>query len=178
MGSIWNAAKRGEGYQLARESNITWLLVGIFSTGHGIFRFFSGRPLFGDAHRKTHATWSRGSTQQLNSKARPPGWWSCMAEKHRAAIRVGLLIIAIDIVWGWWDGPFASVTHTLFTITGIVVAWSQLYLMTKAIGHRFSERRHGRGFLDPMRTAVGPIIGVAANQVKVRIPRRNVNRGS
>jgi hypothetical protein len=178
MGSIWNAAKRGEGYQLARDSNITWLLVSVLSIGHGVFRFFSGRPMLGDTHRKTHATWSKASNQLLNSKDRPAGWWSCLAEKHRAAIRVGLLIIAIGIVWGWWDGPFSSLTHGLVTIAGIAITWAGLYLMTKGAGRRLNERRHGRGFLDPMRTAVGPIIGVAADQVKVRIPRRNVNGGN
>lgn len=177
MGAIWGAANRAEGYKIgAHDGLLVLALDSIIWTGHGVWRFFSGRPMLGDRHRKTHATWSQGSTKQLRSTDRPPCWWSRLAEKHRAAIRVGVALILIDMVWGWWDGPFASLTHSLFTIAGIAVTWSGLYLMTKNIGRRFSERRHGRGFLDPMRTAVGPILGVAANQVKVRIPSRNVYR--
>lgn len=177
MGAIWNAAKHGEGRQLARESNITWVLVGIFSTGHGVFRFFSGRPMFGDDHRKTHATWSQGSRVPLKTTARPPGWWSCLAEKHRAAIRVGLLLIAIDIVWGWWSGPFDSFKHGSFTIAGGVIAWTFLYLITRTIVHKFTDRRQSRGLVEPLRTAVGPILGIASREVKIRIPKRKTLGG-
>lgn len=177
MGLIWNAAKRGEGRQLAFESNITWLLVAIIATAHGIWRFFSGRPMLGDDHRKTHATWSEASRQPLKSTQRPPGWWSCLAEKHRAAIRVGLLLIAISIVWGWWSGPFDSFTHGTFTIAAIAAAWTLLYQLTKFIVHKFSDRRYRRGFSEPLKTAIAPILGTASRQVKVRIPKRKTLGG-
>jgi hypothetical protein len=177
MGLIWNAAKRGEGRQLAIESNITWLLVGIIATCHGIWRFFSGRPLLGDEHRKTHATWSDASRVPLKSTARPPGWWSCLAEKHRAAIRVGLLVIGIGIVWGWWSGPFDTFTHSMVTIAGIVITWTLLYQLTKAMVRKVGDRRHRGGFIEPLKKGVAPILGINATDVKVRIANRKTLGG-
>lgn len=177
MGVIWNAAKHGEGRQLARESNITWLLVGAISTAHGVWRFFSGRPLLGDDHRKTHATWSDPSRVPLKSTQRPPGWWSCLAEKHRAGIRVGLLIIAIAVLWGWWSGPFDSFTHGMFTIAGIGITWTLLYQLTKAMVKRISDRRHRGGLIEPLKKAAAPILGMNASDVKVRIPKRKTLGG-
>jgi len=48
---IWEAAKRGEGYQLARNSNITWVIVVLAGIMHFFWRYHSGKPLLGDEHR-------------------------------------------------------------------------------------------------------------------------------
>lgn len=183
MGTIWNAAKRGEGYQLARESNITWVIVGVVAFCNSIFRFFSGRPLMGDDHRKSNATWSKVGTQLRDQKARAPfGWdnphgfcWSRLPEKRRAAIRVGLLVIAIAIGWGWWTGtPVGpSIIHDTFTITGIGFTWYFLYRVTATAIENTRNRRHRRDRENPLKDALAPLLGQAASDIKLTLTPRN-----
>lgn len=155
MGQIWNAAKRGEGYDLAREhEGFTWFIIIFASTYHFVVRFFTGRPIFGDRHRKTDARWNVPGTTLYNPSSpmtRPPfGWeskhgicWSRLKEKTRAKIRVGFLVVFIAIGWGWWDGtPFSSsITHDLFTVAGIGFTWIGLHKATTHFNHLTTARR-------------------------------------
>lgn len=106
MGAVWQAAKRGEGYQLARRDfGIVTIILIIVAILHITWRYVSGRPMLGDAHRKTDATFLRPGTRLLHPNARPPAFWgrrycwSALPEYQRALIRIGVVCAA----WGgWW----------------------------------------------------------------------------
>jgi hypothetical protein len=182
MGVIWNAAKRGEGYQLARFSDVTWVIVTFAVIGHFLFRFFSGRPLHGDQYRKTDASWSLPGRTLLHPKERAPmGWnnphgfcWSRLPERRRAAIRVGLLVVAIGIVWGWWDGtPFdGSLVHDLFSGAGICYVWYFLYTLTAKSVERTKDRRHTRDRINPLKAALAPFLNTPAADIDITLTRK------
>lgn len=167
--SIWGAAKRGEGYQLARESNIIWVLVFIGGIVSFTFRYFSGRPLLGDDHRKTDATWNQGGRELLNKKARPPlGWtnphgfcWERLGEKKRAVIRLGIFVVLIDTFWDIWDHGilFPSITHNLLTLAAIAFVCSSIRIMARRVATDKKVRRTKRELVDPLKTALAPFLG-------------------
>jgi hypothetical protein len=179
--SIWGSTKRGEGFQLARDTNIMWYIEFISMIG----RFFLGRPMLGDEYRKTDASfWHRGNNP-LHPKARKPGRWSYLSEGTRALIRVGILFILIAIVWGsapggfwgggFWDGGFFHLSiHNTFSSTAlaliILTFWTAIVKTDTAI----RDLRHKRGLIKPMQARVASMFGVDSREVKVKIPRRNV----
>jgi hypothetical protein len=175
MGVIWNSAKVGEGRQLAWMSNITWVIVFIAAICHGFWRFFSGRPMLGDSHRKTDAEWSKPGLHKLNPKGRTPGWWSRATERRRAGIRCACLLILIDIVWDTWSGLFGgSFIHALFTIAAFVLIWTGLYLITANVVKRFRGGAHEKDLLRPMRKTIAGILGVMSpDDVIIRMPHGN-----
>lgn len=174
MGSIWQAAKREEGYRLGyKEGPLIWCLVIMAMIGHGIFRFFSGRPILGDRHRKTNATWNEPGTKLYHENSpltRKPSRWSYLPERTRAMIRIGLLIVTIDIVWGFWDGtPFdGSGIHNTLTVMGILITWRALYLLTHAFETWRKDRRANAKLVNPIKAALGPILGMEPGSVKLR----------
>lgn len=169
MGTIWNAAKRGEGFQLARnESDIVWFLILVSGFFTFVFRFFSGRPLLGDAHRKTDATFLHDATRQLYPNKRPPMPWSRIAEWKRAAIRTGLLIELVC-------APIAYFSHGPAGITAAVIGLVLLGNVSWMIGARTVDKvtnyRHRREVEQPLQTGLAQILAMSPSQVKVRVPK-------
>lgn len=177
---IWDAAKRGEGYQLARDSNITWVIVIVGGFCHFWWRYFTGKPLFGDEHRKTDATWSRPGTKlyyENRPTTRPPlGWnngnpsgycWSAMTERRRALIRILIFIFIVSGGWVWWNGDP--------TAWALAIA-SPLLLLTHGMIHNsYLEWRHRKQIIKPMEEALAPILNKTAAETVVRLPRRKVS---
>ena len=155
MGQIWNAAKRGEGYQLARDSNITWLIVVVTSICIGLFRFLSGRPLLGDRHRKTDATFLRSGTPgtQLYPKNRPPSRWSYLPEWKRAAIRIGVLVVLLG---SWWLYHVTQ-SHPFIVASAAVVVVTPV---GRRVSRRWRTRMFRRVYLNPLAKAAGPVLNI------------------
>lgn len=174
--SIWGAAKRGEGFQLARNTNIMWYIEFAAMIG----RFFLGRPILGDEYRKTDASFWRRGTNQLHPKARKPGRWSYTSEGFRALVRVGLLIILIALVWGWWGGGFWDggffhlSTHNTFSTIALALIVFAIWKTIVKVDDAIRDARHNRGLIKPMQARVAGMFGVDHHQVKVRIPRRGL----
>lgn len=174
MGSIWQAAKREEGYRLGyKDAPLVWCLIIIAMIWHGIFRFFSGRPILGDRHRKTNATWSKPGTKLYHENSpltRPASRWSQLTERKRAMIRIGILIVITAIGWGFWDGtPFTSSgIHDCLTLLGIMITWRALYLWTHAFETWRKDRKANAKLVSPLKAALGPILGMEAGSVKVK----------
>lgn len=102
MGQIARSANRELGWRLGKKGGpIIAALDVIFYTLRFTFRFVAGRPVFGDDHRKTNATFRRGGTVALKPKERPPARWSYLPEWKRAAIRVGTLALILVLTWLW-----------------------------------------------------------------------------
>lgn len=176
MGRIWGAANREEGYKLGAEAG--WFVIGVDLIAwscRGIYRYFSGRPLFGDRHRKTDATFLRPGTRQLRANDRPPFAWSWLPEWKRAAIRMGILILAITIPWAYWgSGPSSLISAfiSVFIIGNVVYA-----LFGKA-ARKLANTRHNREVVAPMQAGLAKIIGIKPNEVRVRIPKQKRGRAS
>lgn len=183
-GSIWQAAKRGEGYQLARESNITWVIVIIGGFLHFWFRYFSGKPLLGDEHRKTNATWSRpGTTIYYEGRptTRPPfGWnngnpmwycWSAMTERRRALIRILFFVLIITSSWIWWNNgtPYTASVWSAFVMSFVLLPTHGLLLNT------YLDWRHRRQIIKPLEETIAPILGKTAAETVIRMPRRKAS---
>jgi len=177
---IWDAAKRGEGYQLARESNITWVIVVLGGIIHFFWRYFTGKPMFGDEHRKTNAQWSRPGTKiyrEMNPTTRLPiGWndgnpawycWSAMTERRRAFIRLMVFIFIVSTVWIWWNGgaPFSSYVWTA------AIAFPILLVGNWKIVNLYLDWRHQRQVIKPLEATIAPITGKTPADITVRIPR-------
>lgn len=176
MGRIWGAANRAEGYKLGAHEG--WLVIGvdiIVWTCRGTYRYFSGRPLFGDRHRKTDATFLRPGTRQLRANDRPPFAWSWLPEWKRAAIRVGILILAITIPYAYWGtGPSAVIA----AFVSVFIIGNVVYALFGKAARRFANTRHNREVVSPMQAGVAKILSINPGDVKVRIPRQKRGRVS
>lgn len=170
MGRIWGAANREEGYRLGAEA--PWLIIGIDIvawTCRATFRYFSGRPLLGDRHRKTDATFLRPASRQLRPNDRPPFAWSWLPEWKRAAIRVGILILTITIPWSiWGSGPGSLIS----ALVSVFIIGNVIYSLFGKASRKFASARHNREVVAPMQAGVAKIIGIKPNEVRVRIPKR------
>ncbi|MGH7743543.1 MAG: hypothetical protein ACREQ5_01800 [Candidatus Dormibacteria bacterium] len=151
---IWQAAKRGEGYQLARESNITWVIVFIAGFFQLTFRFLSGRPMMGDKHRKTDATFLERGTVALDKKARPPSRWAFMPEYKRAIIRMGVLLVVLSALWLYLVHPGA------FGIIGYSSALIIPIAAVKPLRRRWKLRAFNKVYLKPIHRAVTPLLNI------------------
>lgn len=151
---IWGAAKRGEGYQLARESNVVWFIVFVGAIFHFIFRWFSGRPLMGDDSRKTDATFLRRGTEPLDKKARPPTFWSFLPEAQRALIRNLILAALISGVWGYFTHP-GGLKIAGYSLSAILAVWG----LIKAYRH-WKDRRFRRIYRNPLAKAASEVLSI------------------
>ena len=175
MGQIWSAAKRGEGYDLAREhEGFTWFLIVILSIGHTINRFCTGKPMGGDQHRKTNAEWAVPGTRLIHPNARTPfRWnskdrtycWSALTERRRAAIRFGALIVAIAIPWVWFTLPYYG-----YPLAAAAIALP-VTLFNGRIVNTLAERKHRQEIVRPLEAALAPLLNQTPRETVVRIPR-------
>lgn len=169
MGRRWNAAEREEGYQLgAGASGLFVTAVDIVTwTSRATFRYFSGRPLLGDQHRKTDATFWHDATRQLRKNDRPAGRWSKLAEWKRAAIRTGLFIELVAIPWAWYgSGPYAFIA----ALVAVIVAGNAAWLIWYKSSDYLRNWRHNREVVRPMQAGLAPVFGINPNQVRVKLP--------
>lgn len=187
MGQIWSAAKRGEGYDLAREhEGFTWGLIIVISTGHFIFRWFAGQPLNG--MRKTDAEfWTKG-TRKLHNNDRTPGRWSWLPEWKRSAIRQSVLVILIAGVWGYnpfnfwgggfWDGgPFHLSVHNSFTTSAIALIVLTLWTLIVKTDEKVRNIRHTTGFVNPLKRRFASVFDVHPTTITGNLSRRNIRKG-
>lgn len=176
MGRIWNAANQREGYKLDAEAG--WLVESVDLaawTCRGLFRYFSGRPLLGDRHRKTDATFLRAGTAQLYPKARPPFRWSFLPEWKRAAIRIGMLILAVTIPWAYFGhGPGSLISALVSVFIVGNCAWA---LGSKTMGKALNYK-HRRDVERPLQAGLAPVLGINSNQVRVKLPRQRKGKAS
>jgi hypothetical protein len=171
-GSIWQAAKRGEGYQLARNSQIVWVITFVLGFCFFVGRFLSGRPLVGD--RKTDALWGEPGTKLLHPNSRPPMRWSnngplnyCWAaqtERRRALVRLLALGSVIGGVW-IWTAP-ESLIGWYITVPSFLI----LIGHTKSIT-AYKNWRHHRGIIKPLQVALAPIFDQTPRETVIHLPR-------
>lgn len=175
MGRMWGAANRAEGYKFgARDGGLVLIIDVVLWTCRGIFRYFSGRPMFGDRHRKTDATFLRAGTRQLHNNDRPPFLWSWLPEWKRAAIRIGMLIELVSIPWSFYGtGPYAVIA----AIVAIVIAGNVIWALATAGGRKVHNWRNTREVVKPLQAGLSPILGIPPNDVVVRLPRKKRKGG-
>lgn len=183
MGQISRGANQALGWRIgSSDGGLVVVLDLIKWVARLVFWFFSGRPLRGDRYRKTDAEWGKPGTRKLYQNERTPRWWSWQPERTRAAIRTGCLIVGIAIAWGWWDGtPFTwSLTHDLFSVTGIIVTWVALYKLTGVCVAKFAQRgrRPVRDVVSLIKAALAPLLGILPQDVKITMGQQEEGRSA
>lgn len=171
MGRIFSAANRAEGFKLAaREGPLVIATDVVLWTCRCSFRFCSGRPMFGDHHRKTDATFRRDGTRQLHRNDRPPVRWSWLAEWKRAAIRFAALTDGVATAWAYWGHGTSAFIAALIAI---VITGNVAWFLCRRTGTRVRTMTNDRGVVRPLREALSPILQVDPSNVNVIIPPRN-----
>ncbi|MGH7743507.1 MAG: hypothetical protein ACREQ5_01615, partial [Candidatus Dormibacteria bacterium] len=151
MGQIQGAARREEGYLFGKHHpELEWAWIILVWVGRGL----SGRAMGGDARRKTDATFFKRGTRPLNKNARPPSFWSYMAEGQRALIRILILTALISGVWGYFTHP------TGLKVTGYsTAAVLAIGGLIKAYRH-WKDRRFHRIYRNPLAKAARDILNI------------------
>lgn len=151
MGQIARSANRELGWRLGKKGGpIIAALDVLFYTLRFSFRFITGRPVFGDDHRKTDATFRNAGTIALKPKERPPSKWSYLPEWKRAAIRIGTLALVIGLTWLWFHFPPGLFVGSAFLITvPLRRAWK-----------RWTVRAFRRQYIEPLQKTLAPILAI------------------
>ncbi|OLL89552.1 MULTISPECIES: hypothetical protein [unclassified Pseudonocardia] len=195
MSGFWTTVTRGEALRVGRKDG--GIIVGVLFIAamfKFIFRFFSGRPIRGDRHRKTDAEFFRAGTRKLHMNDRTPGRWAYLPEWKRAAIRCAVLHLVVVMVWAWFAGPpaaevapdawwmdhfefFGSITQTVMTLLAGALVFATMWWAIVRIDTNVRDAKHNRTLLKPFKQAVAPILGIADRDVKVIIPRDAMTGG-
>ena len=177
MSGLWTGATRGEGYRIARrDGGLIVAIVLLTGTVRLIFRFVSGRPMRGD--RKTDAEFFKAGTRQLYRNDRTPGRWSYLPEWRRAAIRLSVLLVAVALLWWWASGDIfdGSMPHNIISAAAIALITAVTWVAVVRVDAAVRDAKHNRALTRPFKTAVAPLLGVAAREVRVHLPRRGFDR--
>lgn len=179
MSGMWGAAARGEGLRMGRNDHgLIFIIVVLAGFGRFIFRFFSGRPIRGDKHRRTDAEFRRAGTRKLHLNDRTPGRWAYLPEWKRAAIRCAVLFLTVVGVWGWVAGEwFGSVTQTVMTLLAGFIVFATMWWAIVRIDTNVRDAKHNRTLTRPFKQAVAPLLGISDRDVKVIIPRDAMTGG-
>lgn len=171
---LWSSAVRGEGMRVGRNDHgLIVTLVVLITITRTVFRYFTGRPLLGPAHRRTDAEFLKPGTRKLSNNDRTPSAWCFLPEWKRAVVRVGALLVLLAALW--WPisgGPFdSSPVHDTVSGLALLVVLDVGWLGGARLVRRVRQFAHQRRFARPLRDAVAPILGVSPREVTTHLPR-------
>jgi len=173
---LWSSAVRGEGMRAGRNDHgaIVTLII-LMTTWRTLFRFVAGRPMLGDRHRSTDATFLRAGTRVLRPNDRPPTWWAYLPEWRRAAVRFAAVLVLVAGAWWSVTGSlFGSVAHSVISAGALAVMAAGAWFLVVRIDGKVRQAKHEHGMTGPLRAALAPILGVSPREVRVHLPRKNL----